>query len=565
MNRRKFLVFSLAPVLAGTLFLSRAPGQNVLYTFQGGAPGDQFGTSVAAFGDMNFDGIPDFVVGAPFKDTNAGDAGAAAVFDGFSGGLFQFPFEQNPNQHFGTSVAGVGDVDGDNIDDFIVGAPQAPGGIPLFGTATVYSGVGSGVLFLFFGDNWFDQMGQSVAGAGDVNGDGTPDFLVGIYADDDNGQDSGSARVYSGSDGSILLDLDGAGAFDRFGWSVASAGDVNNDGTPDVIVGAPQTNQGLPGYARVHSGLNGSVLHTFTGDSADDAFGWSVAGAGDVNLDGFDDLIVGGPRDFLVFTGNGYARVFSGANGSVLFNFAGDAVKDHMGWSVAGAGDVDGDGFPDLIGGAIGMDGGGNGSGAARIFSGQDGSTLFTYDGDAAFDRFGWSVAGAGDVNLDGFADVAVGAPSGSGVAPGSGIVKVISGAPIPPCPGSFQPYGSGLAGSGGHVPVLYGVDCPEIGTLAVGIIQNGKGGFPPGALFVGLSSTSLPAVGGTLLVNPVIFLNSSLFGANVPGVGTSNLLLPIPGNPVLIGLDLFFQAAYLDPGAVQGVSLTNGLQMTIG
>ena len=139
-----------------------------------------------------------------------------------------------------------------------------------------------------------------------------------------------------------------------------------------------------------------SVLYTFDGDSAQDNFGFSVSGAGDVNWDGFDDLIVGAIRDDNNGSNSGSARVFSGVDGSVLYTFDGDSAGDRLGISVSGAGDVNGDGFDDLIVGAEHDDNNGTDSGSARVFSGRDGSVLYTFSGDSPDDRLGRSVSGAG-------------------------------------------------------------------------------------------------------------------------------------------------------------------------
>ena len=158
------------------------------------------------------------------------------------------------------------------------------------------------------------------------------------------------------------------------------------------------------------SGVDGAILYTLNGDSAFVHFGYSVSGAGDVNNDGYADLIVGAPNDYKTASDSGSARVFSGWDGTILYTFNGDSAYDHLGYSVSGAGDVDGDGFADLIVGAYADDNNGNLSGSARVFSGEDGTILYTFNGDSAQDYFGWSVSGAGDVNNDGYADIIVGA-----------------------------------------------------------------------------------------------------------------------------------------------------------
>jgi len=318
-------------------------------------------------------------------------------------------------EEFGGSVSGAGDVNGDGFDDLIVGAEFDNNNGEDSGSARVISGIDGSTLYNLNGDSANDQFGTSVSGAGDVNGDGFADLIVGARFDDNNGTDSGSARVISGVDGSILYNFDGDSAFASFGTSVSGAGDVNDDGFADLIVGASlgENNGILSGSAWVFSGVDGSVLHRFAGDSSSDLFGECVSGAGDVNGDGFADLIVGAVGDDNNGDRSGSARVFSGSDGSVLYNFDGSSTRNLLGRSVSGAGDVNDDGFADLIVGAIG-DGDDNFfNGTTRVYSGSDGSVLHTFGGDPNSSNFGISVSSAGDVNGDGVADVMVGADRG--------------------------------------------------------------------------------------------------------------------------------------------------------
>ena len=324
----------------------------------------------------------------------------------------------------------------DGYSDLIVGAYRDDNNGQNSGSARVLSGKDGKILYTFNGDSAGDWFGWSVSGAGDVNRDGYADLIVGAYKDDNNGQNSGSARVLSGKDGKILYTFNGGNADDNFGNSVRSAGDVNRDGYSDLIVGAPQVGFNPTrkrGYARVLSGKDGKTLYTFNGDSAGDWFGVSVAGAGDVNKDGYPDLIVGAshPPPHSNPRWKGYARVLSGKDGKILYTFNSNSVLEYFAFSVSGAGDVNRDGYADLIVGVPRAWDNNNGprSGSARVLSGKDGKLLYTFKGDSAWDNFGSSVSGAGDVNKDGYADLIVGAWLDANNGSGSGSARVLSGA----------------------------------------------------------------------------------------------------------------------------------------
>ncbi len=178
----------------------------------------------------------------------------------------------------------------------------------------------------------------------------------------------------------------GGAAGDNFGFSVASAGDVNNDGFDDLIVGASWNDAGgnNAGRAYVFSGQTGDTLHIFTGEAEFDLFGASVASAGDVDNDGFDDLIVGAYSNDAAGSSAGRAYVFSGQGGNTLYTFTGEASGDFLGWSVASAGDVNNDSFDDLIVGAFWNDAGGTDAGRAYVFSPCGFRGDVNYDGDDA-------------------------------------------------------------------------------------------------------------------------------------------------------------------------------------
>lgn len=348
---------------------------------------------------------------------------------------------------FGASVARAGDVNLDGRGDFIVGAPAKLTSGFQTGAAYVYSGTGS-LLFTIPGDPGSnDRLGSSVAGAGDVDGDGRPDLVVGVPYDDTNGNtNNGTVRVYSGANGALLRTFHGSSDWDRFGWSVDGPGDVNGDGRGDVIAGVNYSYPGGPGlgYAKVYSGSTGALLYSWAGPTDGSLFGWSVSGAGDVNLDGRPDLIVGAPFDGTAGSAAGSARVYSGANGLPLHTRFGSFSDAHFGWGVADAGDLNGDGRPDVVVGAPGI------PCAVHAYSG-DGTSLWSQAGTG---EFGWSLSGAGDVDSDGRGDVVVGEPAATQNGNGTGRITVLSGATglalfslLPPAQGGNGRFGESVDG----------------------------------------------------------------------------------------------------------------------
>jgi len=395
-------------------------GSDKIYQWNGGAAFDNFGLPVSGAGDVNGDGFADVIVGA-FLASPGGlfSAGSAYVYSGLDGSLLYRWDGGAAYDCFGFSVSGAGDVNGDGFSDVIVGSYRAsPGGLNAAGSAYLYSGVNGSLLYQWDGGAAGEFFGNSVSGTGDVNGDGFADVIVGVPGASPGGlTNAGSAYLYSGVNGSLLYRWDGGAFSDSFGFSVSGAGDVNGDGFADVI-GASPGSQLDAGSASVYSGADGSLLYRWNGRAHFDFFGSSVSDAGDVNDDGFSDVIVGAYRASpggLDSAGSAY--VYSGVDGSLLYQWDGVALGDALGFSVSGAGDVDGDGFDDLIVGAIYADPGGVlAAGSAYLYSGVDGSLLHQWDGVGSLDLFGDSVSNAGDVNGDGLPDVVVGVP---GATPG--------------------------------------------------------------------------------------------------------------------------------------------------
>ncbi len=457
------------------------------FAMSGEAAFDYSGGTVSAAGDVNGDGFADVIVGAGANDSNGTSSGRSYVVFGKVGGtLVQlsdlaagaggFAIDGKAYDAAGVSVSEAGDVNGDGIADLIVGASGVDSNGVNSGSSYVVFGKATGTLvqitdvtagtggFAIDGEAANDDSGYSVSAAGDVNGDGLADLIVGALGADPNGSSSGRSYVVFGKATGTLIQLSdvtaGTGGFtisgeaagDVAGLSVSTAGDVNGDGLADVIVGAryadPNGAQSGRSYV-VFGKANGANVQlsdvalfgtggfAINGEVAGDEAGFSVSGAGDVNGDGLADLIVGARgadpngngsgRSYVVFGKSTGALVqlsdvTAGAGG---FAMNGENVLDRSGRSVSAAGDVNGDGFADVIVGAYLADPNlpyGSAGGRSYVVFGKTGGTLvqlsavtagaggFAIDGEGFEDYSGNRVSSAGDVNGDGLTDLIVGA-----------------------------------------------------------------------------------------------------------------------------------------------------------
>ena len=375
---------------------------------EGVEAGDRFGASVAALGDVNGDGKGDIAVGAIF--TNPGgriNAGSIYVISGADGRTIYRVDGERAGAEFGRSLAAVGDLDKDNVSDFIVGAPRSsPEGLADAGAIHIYSGKEGKPLDLARGQVAGWRVGQSVTSNGPSNlAFGAP------FASPQDKSNAGWVVIPSYKPGFISGESPG----DNFGWSIASAGDVNGDGKPDILVGAPGVGAGAgtdTGRVYMVSSEGSTVLFKVDGDQPASRFGHSVAGIGDVNGDGVADIAVGAPRAPVLGRGNaGKVFVLSGRDGRLLYNLEGPSAGSSFGHALAGAGDMDGDGVSDLLVGAPGFNAN---AGAVFVFSGRDGKKLYEFSGSPR-EELGYSVAAGGDINGDGRPDILVGAYSAPG------------------------------------------------------------------------------------------------------------------------------------------------------
>ena len=407
------------PGFSATLKLSGLDGSNG-FNLGHTLPDAHVGFSVSNAGDVNGDGVSDILVGAP----GSGPTGAGASYLVFGGsdpyylgsltGTNGFKITgSSSGSSLGFSVSGAGDVNGDGFADLLVGAPGAGSGASylIFGKASGFSGTFDvGTLdgsngFKLEGAAGGDQSGFAVSAAGDVNGDGFADVMVGAPFSDSNGTDSGAAYVVFGRangfaatialdslDGMTGFRLQGEAAGDHFGTALGKAGDMNGDGLGDLVIGAPDgaARHGATYVVFGRGGAANPVLNVstldgtnglkITGEASGDRFGAAVSGAGDLNGDGFADVLVGAPLADANAANSGAAYVLFGKAGAFDASVSASTLAGGRGFRVAGA---------------------------------------------AAGDHFGAGVSGGGDLNADALADVAISAPLADATSVGTDIGAV--------------------------------------------------------------------------------------------------------------------------------------------
>lgn len=537
------------------------------FVITGDTIGEEFATAVAGGGDFNGDGLADIVIGAP----GAGNGGEAYLVYGKADGAEVTMAELDLSQggflltgqvvgdEAGTAVAMVGDVNGDGYDDIAVGAPDA-GTVPGAGRTFVVHGTTeteaitlSSVLggmggFSVNGIGIDDASGSTLGGGGDVNGDGLSDVVIGAPLANPNGGNSGAAYVVFGKTdgGAVNLANAGAAAFsirgiaasDLAGGAVDIAGDVNGDGRMDVIVGASGGEDDLlfQGQAYVVFGkddgtdielsevLAGMGGFGIDGETAGNFLGQAVAGVGDVDGDGFGDMLLGSPN--LDFNGTNAGRahlIFGKTNGARVettdistglggFSLDGEANVDRAGSVVAGGGDIDGDGYPDFIIGADGSDIAGNEAGSVYVMFGAGWTGRVGYVGGPADDTF-------------------VGAPANEGMVAGQSADT--------------------LRGGGGS-DVLYGGAGPDTFEIPLGQFFRIDGGSGP-------DTVSIPGL--DVVLNLGVIVNNAMVDievVDITGEGNNEVILLDEDVRAMVGANNLLQIVG-DKGDTADIDLSGG------
>ncbi len=558
------------------------------FTLHGDQGFSRFGVCVASAGDADGDGLSDVLIGASFYSHGQPTEGRAFEYTSTASGfgLFNWSSESNDDgSAYGSTVACAGDVNGDGRDDVIVGAPHFHNGTNLEGRVWLHLGtiIGPSIAPSWtFGPSPGNPVGVafgiSVASAGDVNDDGFADVIVGALGPASSGARGGAPLEFHGSAAGLGTSpawTPAASPSDIVrGESVACAGDVNADGYSDVIIGDTlyDNGQSHEGRASVYlgsaAGLATTPAWSVEGNQVDADLGASVASAGDVNGDGFADVIVGAPRFDGGNPNEGRASIFLGSvNGPqsiASWSVESDQDHAHLGASVASAQDVNGDGFADVLVGAPLFDAGQVDEGVAYAYFGSPAGPATTPS---------W----IGEVDQ-------AGAEFGSSVASfgdknGDGFADVVVGAPfadglvpsggaafiyLGSCDGfaSATPFGIGKPGSIG-TPSLTSTSPPALGTVSDLTITGGRPATGPVFVIVGLTRASIPFDGGTLLVTPT----ATVVLPALDGTGSLTVPVPLVAGVASCGASVYFQAMFVDPGAAgfNHTAQSNGLHWILG
>ena len=452
----------------GVASSSRSVTEGDSFVASNTSAGDAFGLDLDV-GDVNGDGLGDIVVGAVHGDSTAAGGGAAYVFLGSPSSATSWteralmPSSGGADDRFGCAVASAGDIDADGYDDVLVGHCYLDGSDTLTGGAWVFYGSATGTettgtLIEPSDATYRDFLGSEVSGVGDIDGDGYADIAITSYLDDAGATNAGSVYVYLGSSSGVdasteqELSASDATAAMLYGSAISGPGDVNGDGYGDLVVGAQDgegkalttgTAYALLGSATGIDASSEAKVSASNGDRSDD-YGETLDLVGDLDGDGYDDLVVGANNyddpSYSFIPSRGTAYVFYGSASGIDTStehqlFPSDTTYHAFGSAVAGLGDLDGDGFDDFIVGAIYDSDVASHGGAAYVYFGSSTGANNTEElklsrsGTDAKDYLGYAVGGGGDLDGDGIGDAVTGSFNASDlVSGGGGLVTVWTG-----------------------------------------------------------------------------------------------------------------------------------------
>ena len=398
----------------------------IIHEWQGEAASDQFGWVARRIGDVDDDGVWDFVTSAPTNREGGTNAGKIYVYSGQSGALLWSAIGSEVNGQLGMSAESAGDVNNDGIPDVVSGAPFA-------NQVYVYSGRDGSLIHQWQGSDSAGVFGRDVKGVGDLNGDGHCDVLIGepfrIYGSAlrSGGEDkAGRVWLYSGKDGEVLMQWEGKRAGDAFGTAISGS---TIEGKTFLMMGAPAAGENRGGEVQVYTGLKKKPFFTMEADSTGRNLGaMFMSVVGDVDADGTPDLYAADFSNAAKGSATGRVYIYSGKTGKTILTLTGEQAGDGFGIGVADAGDVNQDGHADLVIGAWQYSTLAPSGGKVYVYSGKDGSELSTFSGQVVGETLGFDATGLGDVNKDGIIDLLI-TSAWSGIQGSqSGRVFVVSG-----------------------------------------------------------------------------------------------------------------------------------------
>jgi len=467
--------------LLSLLFLaSSGQAQSLRWMKAGSYSTQAYGRSVSSLADVNGDGYRDILIGDPLAEPLGSLNGEVHLVSGQDGSPIYTITGATTSSRIGEDVLGIQDVDGDGTEDFVITSdtefPQVRSGID-----------GSFIRSLSIFSSAGDQVVESL---GDIDGDGLRELIVGHQ---DFGTNHGRVLVLRGSyvatgiGPSLLWTRDGIQSFGFFGDEVANAGDVNGDGFDDVVAGGPAETgpSGECGIVYMLNGINGNVIHSLTVSTSCIGFGSELDSAGDWNQDGRADIVVGTRSDNTGGSSAGAMRIYSGLTGGLLLEVFG-AASDRYGRAVLGGIDIDGDGHDEVLVGAYTKPCA-TGRGTVHAFDPITNAIQADVCGASDANLFGGGLQAVGDVNGDGQQDFVV---TDSEAEPSlEARVYLFDG----DCAGYVASFCDSTTHSGGSRATITGSGSTSIATNSMALIARSCPANKPGLFFYGRNQIMAP------------------------------------------------------------------------
>ncbi len=392
-------------------------------TLYGPSQAGLFGRCLAPIGDVDGDGIGDLLVGAPGHDEpGITNSGLVQVYSGATQALIHSHPGTMAYETVGIAVTALDDIDADLVLDYAYATRQGGGTVHLCSgaTGTLIRTIPAPVDAL--------EFGSSLHLADDMSGDGVPDLMVGAENSLVAGLAVGKTYLIDTSTGSVIREWSGSAVGDAFGRQVSSIADINSNGFPEAVIAAPGTDSGGlldSGAVVVFDGNTGVELLRVDGTHLSGWFGSSLVGLNDLDGDGLADFAAGSIYDAGMGVQVGAFGTYSSASGLELLRYTGNDTNEQFAATLAAGGDCDGDGIEDILVGAPGS----LYEGRVYLYSGASGvgaetGILAKIENEGDHD-FGYAVARADDLDLDGIADLFIGAPSAEDLGVETGAVVV--------------------------------------------------------------------------------------------------------------------------------------------